>query len=249
MSFVKVKAEGNVAVVTLARGKVNAINDPMIDEIADSFEQLEKDPVIRTLVLTGQGKFFSFGFDIPELLEFSRDGFTRFLTRFTDLYRTLFLFPKPVVAALNGHTIAGGCMLASACDSRLMVSGKSKISLNEITFGAAVLAGSVEMLRFCVGDANAQTILYSGELYTGDRAAELGLVDRVIPESELMSRSIETAGRLGEKDSAAFAGIKRLLREPVATVMADRESDSIRKFVEIWYSESTRRQLKEIKIH
>jgi enoyl-CoA hydratase len=91
---------------------------------------LEVDPVLRALVLTGRGKFFSFGFDIPEFLPFTKEQFTNYLINFSDFYTYLFLYPKPIVAALNGHAIAGGCMLALACDHRVMTAGKGKISLN-----------------------------------------------------------------------------------------------------------------------
>jgi enoyl-CoA hydratase/carnithine racemase len=145
MSYVRVSERDGIATVTLARWKVNAFNEPMVDEIRARFETLESEQDVRAVILTGRGKFFSFGFDVPDLLSYSKDDFISYLTKFTDLYTYLFMFPKPVVAALNGHTIAGGCMLATACDCRLMVSENAKIALNEITFGASVVAGSVEM--------------------------------------------------------------------------------------------------------
>ena len=146
MSFVCVSTDGGLATVTLSRGKVNALNEPMIEQISGGLEGLENDDAVKAIILTGQGKFFSFGFDIPGFLSYSRDAFTRFVTKFTNLYTYMFLFPKPIVAAVNGHAIAGGCMLATACDHRIMVSGRARISLNEIGFGSSVFAGSVEML-------------------------------------------------------------------------------------------------------
>ncbi|MGD9037280.1 MAG: enoyl-CoA hydratase/isomerase family protein, partial [Syntrophobacterales bacterium] len=127
-----------IAIVSLQRGKVNALNEPMVEKLQNSLQELEKDENITSVILTGSGKFFSFGFDVPEFLNYSKSDFIRFLEKFTNFYTYLFLFPKPIVAALNGHTIAGGCMLATACDFRLMVTGKARISLNEITFGAPV---------------------------------------------------------------------------------------------------------------
>ena len=105
----------------------------------------------RSVILTGTGRFFSFGFDIPEFLSYSKGEFEGYLDAFTDFYRYLFRFPKPVVAALNGHTVAGGCMMAIACDHRLMVDGKAKIALNEIGFGSSVFAGSTAILVYCIG--------------------------------------------------------------------------------------------------
>lgn len=249
MNFVFSSKKKGIATVTLQRGKVNALNEPMVEEIIDIFESLEKDTEVKSIVFTGSGKFFSFGFDIPEFLSYSKKDFIVYLEKFTNLYTYLFQFPKPVVAALNGHTIAGGCMLATACDFRLMATGKGKISLNEITFGAPVFAGSVEMLRFCVGSRKAQSILYSGAMYSAEQAFELGLVDQVSSEDTLEEDARKVAAELGEKASPAFSGIKKLLRKPLAEKMIKHESDYILDFVDIWYSQATWERLKEIKIH
>jgi enoyl-CoA hydratase len=197
-------------------------------------------------VLTGRGKFFSFGFDIPEFLSYSREEFTRYLTNFTTLYRDLFVFPKPLVAALNGHAIAGGCMLALTCDSAIVQEG-AKISLNEIGFGSSVFAGSTEMLQFRTG-SRASEVLYSGAMYSPAEAREIGLVAEVVAADALPGRAREIAGEMAAKRPAAFASVKSLLRKPVADAMATREADSIREFVEIWYSEPTWSNLRSITI-
>ncbi len=102
----------DVAVLTLERGRVNALNEPFVDSLTGAFEDLERDDGVRAVVLTGRGRFFSFGFDIPEFLGYEKDDFMRYLRKFTDLYRRMFIFPKPLLAAVNGHAVAGGCMLA-----------------------------------------------------------------------------------------------------------------------------------------
>lgn len=248
MSYVTIKREGAVASVTLSRGKVNALNEAVITELQAAFEELEADESVRALILTGTGKFFSFGFDIPEFFHYSREDFTRYLRKFADLYRHLFLYPKPVVAVLNGHTIAGACMLATACDARLMVGSAAKISLNEITFGSTVFSGSVETLAFCVGRKNAQRVLYSGALFSAQEALEMGLVDLVVSEENLASEARKLAHDFAAKDPRAFRSIKLLLRTPVADLIQLREQESIEEFVDIWYAESTREQLKGITI-
>jgi enoyl-CoA hydratase/carnithine racemase len=249
MNFVFSTREDKIATVTLQRGKVNALNETVVKEIADSFGALETDTKVKSIIFTGSGKFFSFGFDVPEFLSYPKKDFIHYLENFTNLYTYLFKFPKPIVAALNGHAIGGGCMLATACDVRIMASGKGKISLNEITFGAPVFGGSTEMLRFCVGSRNAQAILYSGAMYSAEEAFALGLVDKVSSEGALLEDARKVAQELGEKESPAFASIKRLLRNPVAEEMVKHEKDYILKFTDIWYSESTWEKLQEIKIH
>ena len=249
MSYIHVSKDGESATVTLSRGKVNALNEVMVEEITKSFEDLATDNEVKSIILTGSGKFFSFGFDVPEFLNYSKSDFIRFLEKFTNFYTYLFLFPKPIVAALNGHTIAGGCMLATACDLRLMVTGKARISLNEITFGAPVPAGSLEMLKYCVGSRNAQSIVYSGAMYSAEEAFELGLVDQVSSEVSLAADARKVAQEFAQKATSAFGSIKLLLRKPVAEQMIRRESDSILEFADIWYSEETRENLKDIKIY
>jgi enoyl-CoA hydratase/carnithine racemase len=155
---VNVRVEGGVATVPLCRGKVNALDEPTIDGQKDRFRELEEDESVRAVVFSGEGKFFSFGFDIPGFLGYSKEEFSRFLTKFTGFYTYLFTYPKPVVAALNGHAMAGGLMLALACDGRFMVAGNGKVARNELAFGSPAFAGSVEMLRFAVGNRNAEEI-------------------------------------------------------------------------------------------
>lgn len=248
MVFVDLQMRDGIAVLALKRGKVNAINGMVVDELRAKLKAIEGDPAVRAVVLTGTGKFFSFGFDIPEFLSFSREQFAAFLTNFTDLYTYVFVYPKPVVAALNGHTIAGGCMLASACDYRVMASGKAKISLNEIRFGSSVFAGSTEILRYWVGSANATAILFSGDMYSAEEAVKMRLVQEVTTEEGLMDAAYQAASGFASKHQPAFAGIKSLLRKSIADEMRSREADSIREFVDIWYSEATWTNVNNIKI-
>ncbi len=248
MEYVHVEADRGIVTLTLSRGKVNALNGDVVDQLRRHLERLESDRDVRALVLTGRGSFFSFGFDIPELRSAPEDRFARYLTAFTDLYTYLFRYPKPVVAALNGHTIAGGCMLALACDHRLMVSGKAKIALNEVSFGSTVFAGSTEMLRFWIGAAGATEVLYSGAMYAAEQATALGLVHEVTTEDELLPSATRIASHLAAKPAPAFASIKALLRTPVLDEMTRREGESIREFVRIWYSEATRANLEKIAI-
>jgi len=248
MTYPKIVRVDGVAVLTLERGKVNALNELLVDNLMDVFEDLERDDGVKAVVLTGRGKFFSFGFDVPEFLGYAKGDFIRFLRKFTRLYTKMFIFPKPLLAALNGHAIGGGCMLALACDERLMVPGKAKISLNEITFGSTVFAGSVEMLRFCAGRKNAQTILFGGDMFSAEDAARLNVIDRVVSEEKLLDESVKRAAELGGQQAAAFRSLKKLLRQPAAQEMVGKEEDSLREFVEIWYSDDTRALTRKITI-
>ena len=105
------------------------------------------------------------------------------------------------------------------------------------------------MIRYCVGNKNAAEILYSGKMYSAEEAKVLGLIDEVTTENELMNVATSLAVDLGEKPATAFADIKLLLRKSVGDEMKIREIDSIKRFVEIWYSESTWKKLQDIKIY
>ena len=248
MQFVQVKRIGRSAWVTLSRGRVNALNPDVVAELRGVFADLQGDDEVRSIVLTGVGSFFSFGFDVPEFLSYSRKDFAEYLRAFTALYAEIYVCPKAVIAALNGHAVAGGCMLAIATDYRVMRSGKPKIGLNEATFGSAIFAGSAEILRQLTGPRNAEKIALTGDLYSPDRALELGLVDEICDKEEMETAVARASDALTRTDPPAFAAIKRLSREPVMQRIRAAEEKSILEFVDIWYSESTREQLEKITI-
>ncbi|MFH0995486.1 MAG: enoyl-CoA hydratase/isomerase family protein [Pseudomonadota bacterium] len=248
MDFFEVQKNKGIATLKLTRGKVNALNGTMVDQMRELLKALESDLEVKSIVITGAGKFFSFGFDIPEFLSFTKEQFTEYLINFADLYTYIFLYPKPVVAALNGHTIAGGCMLALACDYRVIVAEKAKISLNEIGFGSSVFAGSTEILRFWVGSAKATEVLFSGAMYSAEEAKAMGLVNEVAVANDLMETARNAASGFASKYPPAFASIKSLLRKSIVEEMNRREKESIKEFVDIWYSEDTWAKLQDIKI-
>lgn len=249
MQYVQYVNDQGIVTVKLSRGKVNAIHETVVDEMTVCLNELVGDAGVRAVILTGTGKFFTFGFDIPEFLSYPKESFIRYLTKFTDLYASLFLYPKPVIAALNGHTIAGGCMLAIACDYRIMVPGKAKIALNEINFGSSLFAGSVDILKLLLGQREAEKAVYNGTMYSAEEAYRIGLIDQIASEVDLEDEAKKIAGQYAEKDGVAFSSIKRLLRGPTAELILKRERDSILEFVDIWYSESTWKNLQDKKIH
>jgi enoyl-CoA hydratase/carnithine racemase len=128
-----------------------------------------------------------------------------------------------------------------------MTLSRGKVNaLNEINFGASLLAGSVEMLKFCVGEKNAQRIVYTGAMFTAVEAEGLGLIDRIVTDENLLSEANSVSAEFAQRNQQAFQGIKLLLRKGIALEMRKREKDSILEFTEIWYSPQTQKQVQGI---
>ncbi|MCK5127414.1 MAG: enoyl-CoA hydratase/isomerase family protein [candidate division Zixibacteria bacterium] len=248
MKFIYKSMSNSIVTVTLSRGKVNAINEEVIDELHETFLTIEKDDSINAVILTGTGSFFSFGFDIPHFYDYPPEKFRVFIEKFTAFYTYLFLYPKPVIAAINGHAVAGGCMLCNSCDYRVIAEGKAKVALNELAFGATVFAGSVAILKAVTGYKNAERILFTGYMFDNEQSLKHKLVNEVIASEELLFRAHRKAEKYGNKYDPAFASIKRLLREPIVESYREREKLSIDEFLEIWYSDVLRENLKTIQI-
>lgn len=248
MSFVRHLIQDTIVTLILDRPKVNALDDGLIKELYGWFDELRFDPGVRAVVLTGEGSFFSFGLDVPAYMSYPKDAFRESFSMFCDLYSTIFAFPKPTVCAINGHAVAGGCILALACDYRIMASGKAKIGLNEITFGSTIPAGALEMLKFAVGNGRASIVAYTGELFPSEEACSFGLIDKVVTSQELREAACEVARDLSNMNAAAFESIKMALRRGTIEEIRKREEESLDQFVELWYSEPVREQLAKIQI-
>lgn len=248
MEYVQLSIDDGIATVAINRPKVNAINERVVSELTDVFGELALDAQVKAVILTGRGSFFSFGFDIPGFMDYPREAFHRFIMSFSDLVQRIFVFPKPVIAALNGHTVAGGCVLAIACDRRVMVTGKAKIALNELTLGASVFTSIAEILKYTVGSRRAQLLLYTGKMNSAEEALTLGLVDKVVSVEDLNDAALGAAHELAGWDLFAFGSVKRLLRKGVLDIIERDEESTISEFVDIWYSENTWEKLKKIEI-
>lgn len=241
-----VRNHDGVAIITLERGKVNAINLEMVERLRETLDELAADCSVCGIVLTGDGAFFSFGFDIPELCGLERAMFRQFVGEFAALCTQVFMYPKPMVAAINGHAVAGGWMLAQACDHRFVSRGKIKLGLNEVRFGAALWASSIAILNSLAPPAVARRMMLRGDFLTPEQALELGLVDSVVDQQSLVDAAINDVKHCSSGPPAAYAAIKRTARLPILDACSSYESESLDEFVDLWYSNETRDQLKKI---
>lgn len=248
MEYVQLSIDDGIATVAINRPKVNAINEQVVSELRNVFRELALDTRVKAVILTGRGSFFSFGFDIPGFMDYPKEAFHRFIMSFSDLVQRIFVFPKPVIAALNGHTVAGGCVLAIACDRRVMVGGKAKIALNELTLGASVFTSIAEILKYTVGSRKAQLLLYTGKMNSAEEALALGLVDKVVSVEDINDAALGAAHELSGWDVFAFGSVKRLLRKDALDIIERDEESSISEFVDIWYFQNTRDKLRKIEI-
>lgn len=240
--------ETGIARIRLARPPVNALNAAVIADLRAALAQANADPNVRAIIFTGHQAFFSFGLDVPEIYPLTPAEFAAFITNFTSLCRELFAAPKPVIAAINGHATAGGCMLAIACEHRVMAEGKAKIGLNEVRFGAGLFAGVAVMLRRIVGARATDRLAQLGEFLDALEGQEIGLVDVTCPPSHVQERAAHVARQYLKCDAAALAQIRHATRVGALMEIDAHEAAAIRTFVDVWYSPETRAQVKRIVI-
>ena len=237
-----VEMADEVAVARLQVGKANAMN-PAFLEAANA--ALDRAGGAGAVVLTGYDRFFCAGLDLVTLYEFGRDQLLTFMGQFDRLVLRLFTWPRPVVAAVNGRAIAGGCILALACDVRIMARGAWKAGLNEIELGLPLPTSAVEVARASILPGHLETMLYGGQLYGPEELEAKGVVDSLANLESVMIEALVVARHLAAKPALAFTEIKESLRRP----FADRIEAAIRaatdRFVEAWFHSDARERIGE----
>ncbi|HYG99820.1 MAG TPA: enoyl-CoA hydratase/isomerase family protein [Terriglobales bacterium] len=244
MEFVKTLQDSEVRILTLSRGKANALNLVMVEELIEAVRASEEDGDVRAVVFaSAHPGFFSAGFDIEEVFAYGRDDMRHFFGRFMELFQRILRMPKPVVGALAGHAYAGGAFLALACDVRVMAEGDFGFALNEINFGAVLPPALRRALINTVGAREATRMILTGDSVKPGRALEIGLADEVVPIGQVLDAALKHAHRLTQKPPQAFAFSKRALQIDLGYPEAGETLDD---FVTQWFSpecEERRRQL------
>jgi enoyl-CoA hydratase/carnithine racemase len=250
MERIRVEHHDGVATLRLDRGVTNALDMQLLEELGEALRTAERDPDVRGLVLGSTNeKFFSIGFDIPQLFDLPQGEFRRFYDAFNEVCLQLVTVPKPTVAALTGHATAGGCILALCCDYRFVADGRKLMGLNEIKLGVPVPYVVDCILRQIAGARITRDFLDGGEFYRPAALAEMGLVDAVLPLEEVLPKAIEKAGALGAMPARAFAMIKRNRVEELEARVVARLPEKASIFVECWYSAEARARLREAMEH
>lgn len=213
-----------VAVLRMAHGPVNAMDLELCQALAERFRGLATDPA-RAVVITGSDRAFSAGVDLKRCTEGGDPYVERFLPALSEAFRAAFELPKPVVAAVNGHAIAGGCVLAACADLVLMAEGTARIGVPEVLVGVPFPRIALEVLGNAVGERVARELVMGAQTHLPERAVQLGLVDEAVPPPELAARAAAAAaGKARDVPPDTFAVTKGQLRRP-ALERTDRYRD------------------------
>ncbi|MEY2568749.1 MAG: enoyl-CoA hydratase [Actinomycetota bacterium] len=230
---------GGVRVLTMDRPPANAINDELLVELDAALAEAKYDDAVRAVVLTGEGRFFSAGFDLKAERR-DGDAVTSAAERYKAANRRLFGFPKPTVAAINGHCVAGGFVLAMACDHRLAADAGSTIGVNEVAIGAAWPIAAMEIMRARLPDRLLAELMLGARLYPAAEAVRLGLADRIVPPAELESDALELAADVGRHPAEVYANTKaRLIGAALARIDGATLEDDL-AISTLWSTDSSR---------
>ena len=239
----ELEVQDGVALLVMRAPKANAIGEAWLARMDEILAQLEVDAP-AAMVMTGEGRAFSAGLNLPEIIELDRRGLQRFILSFSRTMLRVFSLPWPVVAAVNGHAIAGGCVLAMQADERIMAEGEGRIGLNEIQLGIGIPAVILETLRWQVPPSTLLPVALEGELVDPQRARALGLVQVVVAPGQLLSRARERARHLAGLPGAAFRQIKDNLRRPVREAAERRAAEDAAEWVETFFSAQGQERLR-----
>jgi enoyl-CoA hydratase len=209
---------GTLTVLTLEHGKANALDTELCRGLTSALDELLREGA-SAVVLTGRGKIFSAGVDLFRVVDGGADYLREFLPALGELFAALLEYPRPLVAAVNGHAIAGGCVVACGCDRRL-ASGAGRIGVPELTVGVPFPTIALEAVRSAVGTAVARDLVLSGRTLDMEEARHRGLVDRLVKPEKLVDEACAEAERLAALPADAYALTRRQLHEPA--LAADR---------------------------
>lgn len=240
--MIDLKTEDGVAVLIMAHGKANALDVDFCNALADRFDALRNDAA-RAVVLTAEGRIFSAGVDLMRLSEEGAAYVRRLLPALHRLYEAVFFHPKPIVAAVNGHAIAGGCVLAACADRRIMAEGTARIGVTELLVGVPFPVLAYEVVRSVVPERFLPEVTYSGATYDTDMALERGFIDEVVEAEDLLDDALAVAEELAELSPAAFALTKQQLRAPVRERLDRSGAATEQAVTDLWCADATLKRI------
>ncbi len=229
--MIRDEERNGVRLLRMQLGSGNALGTRAVQAITGALEAEQ-----RPTVLTGDGGIFSAGLNLVELASFSRTEIAAFIDEFSVLMARALTTRYPLVAAINGHAVAGGCVLAMACDRRIGTRGDFKIGMNEMAIGLTLPAVVTEILRDKLASEQARTVILGGALYEPGKAQLAGLLDAVADSSdEAIDQACEVALDLG-KSPTEFAAMKGSLTAPIMERFQQTRTALDRRFIDSWFA-------------
>jgi enoyl-CoA hydratase/carnithine racemase len=208
--FVRVERDQAVATIRLDRPPMNALNTVVQAELATAAEEVSADPTIRAVILYGGEKVFAAGADIKELAEASYPQVAAGSRRLQDSFTAVARIGKPVVAAVTGYALGGGLELAMCADFRVAGEG-ARLGQPEILLGIIPGAGGTQRLPRLVGPARAKDIVFTGRMVTAAEALQIGLVDKVVPDTEVYQAARQLVARYETGPAIALRAAKQAI--------------------------------------
>lgn len=219
MEFIRLEQKNTIMIVTIDRQQaLNALNSAVINELDEAFRQIEANDEIHVAILTGAGRSFVAGADISEMSTLSAVEGKKFGAHGNDVFLRIENCTKPVIAAVNGFALGGGCELAMCCDIRL-ASEKAKFGQPEVGLGITPGFGGTQRMARIVGVGHATELILSAQNIDAQRALEIGLVTHVYPAEELLDKAMELALAISKNAQIAVRQSKAAIRRGMQTDM------------------------------
>ena len=246
MNTLQVTIKDRLAVIALNRGKSNPMNAEMIKELHLLVQSIDTDDNIGGLIITGKENFFSAGLDLIELYDYNHEEIALFWRSFLSLQAKMVAFKKPMVAAISGHSPAGGCVLAMCCDYRVMARGKYIIGLNERPVGIIGPDSIFNLYAFWLGQRNAYQYLMEGKLLSVEDALQVGLIDEICNPESVISTAEKKIRTYMQFNAATWSQSKLNLRKQLIADASADQTENLDMMLKQWWAPETRKVLQMI---
>lgn len=245
MDTLSYERQGPLGVVRLSKARGNAIDAALVEDLIAVTAQAAADDGLRGLLLgSAHPKLFSPGLDLVSLVAYDRAAMRHFMGRFAEMLWSLYSFKRPVVAAVNGAAVAGGCILALTADYRILKRGAA-IGLNEVKVGVPLPWSVVLLLKASAPPQALARVALLGRNFADDEALAAGLADEVVAEDAFEQTCMERLAEFVEKDAHALSVTKSYLRAGVLAEMRAREAAEMDAWLDGWFSPSTRARMEQ----
>ena len=236
---------GEILELHLARPPVNALNGELLVALREAITAAPGEGV-RALLISGGPKVFSAGLDVPHLLTLERDALESTWREFFGVCEALARSPLPSVAAIGGHSPAGGAVISLFCDYRVMARGPFNIGLNEVQVGLVVPECIQFALRRLIGTYRAERLLVSGSMIDSEHAHAIGMVDELADVDHVITRAVAWVSDLLKLPSKAMHATRGIARADLIENISDPSRLDLPRFLDEWYSEDTQSVLRSL---